>query len=155
MEKNMCNVFAVAKKLCETRNWQVSNLTLQKMLYIAQVIYLGTNGSHLFKAEFEAWDYGPVVPEVYRRFKIFGDKYIQKWAFPNIERNCTEKEDRFISSIAYILSELKPYQLVNLTHRQGTAWEKKYIPGAKNIIIPEDLMKAEYKDVWEGNQSTC
>ena len=74
----MCNVFAVAKKFCEARSWQISNLTLQKMLYIAQVIYLGTFDSRLFKAEFEAWDYGPVIPEVYHRFKIFGDKYIQK-----------------------------------------------------------------------------
>lgn len=26
----MCNVFTVAKKLCEARNWNVSNLELQK-----------------------------------------------------------------------------------------------------------------------------
>ena len=127
----MCDVFAVAKDLCKARNWQVSNLELQKMLYIAQVLHLGIYGHHLFRETFEAWDYGPVVPDVYRRFKIFGNKPVEEWAFPKIDTKCSDDEIKFIESVSQALSGLRAYQLVNLTHRKGTAWETVYIPSAK------------------------
>ena len=145
----MCNVFAVAKKLCEAREWNVSNLELQKMLYIAQVLHLGIFDHHLFRGTFEAWDYGPVFPDVYHKFKIFGNKPIQKWAFPEIKEECSEEEVRFINEVSKLLSELRPFQLVSLTHRKGSAWENVYIPGAKNIYISEDSMKQEYLNVWK------
>lgn len=145
----MCNVFAVAQKLCEARDWNISNLELQKMLYIAQVLHLGIFGKHLFRGNFEAWDYGPVIPDVYHKFKIFGNKSIQKWAFPEIKEECSAEENSFISAVAKLLSELKPFQLVGLTHRKDTAWEKVYVPGAKDIYISEDDMKQEYLRVWK------
>ncbi len=145
----MCNVFAVAKKLCEAREWNVSNLELQKMLYIAQVLHLGIFSHHLFRGTFEAWDYGPVVPDVYHRFKIFGNKPIQKWSFPEINEECSKEEIDFITEVSKLLSELKPFQLVNLTHRKGSAWESVYVPGAKNTYISEDSMKQEYLNVWK------
>lgn len=42
----MCNVFEVAKKICEAGNWEVTNLQLQKMLYIAQVLYIGQSDTN-------------------------------------------------------------------------------------------------------------
>ena len=48
----MCNVFEVAKKICEAGNWEITNLQLQKMLYIAQVFYIGKHNHHLFRAKF-------------------------------------------------------------------------------------------------------
>lgn len=92
----MCNVFEVAKKICEAGNWEITNLQLQKMLYIAQVFHLGQYKHHLFRAKFEAWDYGPVAPMVYHEFKIFGNKPIEKWAFPQIKEECSKEENEFI-----------------------------------------------------------
>ena len=60
-----------------------------------------------------------------------------------------KKRDTFISAVSKLLSDLKPFQLVNLTHRKGTAWESVYVPGAKNIYISEDAMQQEYSDVWK------
>ncbi|MGN8398370.1 Panacea domain-containing protein [Helicobacter pylori] len=42
----------------------ITNLKLQKMLYIAQA----ESDSKLIKEDFQAWDYGPVIPDVYRNF---------------------------------------------------------------------------------------
>jgi uncharacterized phage-associated protein len=44
-------------------------LRLQKLLYYAQGWSLGALGQPLFADRIEAWTYGPVVPDVYRRFK--------------------------------------------------------------------------------------
>ena len=122
----MCNVFEVAKKICEAGHWEVTNLQLQKMLYIAQVLYIGQSDTnhHLFRANFEAWDYGPVAPMVYHQFKIFGNKPIQAWAFPSTENDCSNEENTFIDVIAKLLVQMKPSRLVSLTHRVGTGWYK-------------------------------
>ncbi len=149
----MCNVFAVAKSLCKARNWQVSNLELQKMLYIAQVLHLGIYKHHLFRGNFEAWDYGPVIPDIYHRFKMFGNKPVEEWAFPKITGECSEEETQFVESVSNLLSELKAYQLVNLTHRDGSAWAKVYVPGAKNLYISEAAMQKEYEDIWKVKSS--
>src|SRR5579859_1618934 len=71
-----------ARKVCEHGSWKITNLSLQKILYIAQMLFMGeNNGSRLIDTDFEAWDYGPVSPEVYRRVRIFGANPIQQDLF--------------------------------------------------------------------------
>ena len=47
----------------------ITNLKLQKMLYFAQVYFLATMNRPLFSDRIEAWEYGPVVPCIYRQYK--------------------------------------------------------------------------------------
>ncbi|SUW69031.1 Panacea domain-containing protein [Bordetella avium] len=62
-----------AKYACRASDWTLTNLQLQKILYIAHMIHLGRTGRPLIHDEmFEAWDYGPVLPSVYRRASSFG-----------------------------------------------------------------------------------
>ncbi len=55
----------------------ISNLALQKLLYFAHGIYLTKTKRPLVSGYFEAWQYGPVHPAVYRAFKGSGS-----WAAP-------------------------------------------------------------------------
>lgn len=50
----------------------ITNLKLQKVLYFAQAYYLAKLGKPLFNEKLEAWNYGPVVREVYRKLKRYG-----------------------------------------------------------------------------------
>lgn len=59
-------------KLCGECGDLLSNLKLQKMLYYAQGWYLGLHNKALFNDPIEAWVHGPVVPNVYRKYKSFG-----------------------------------------------------------------------------------
>ena len=56
------------------KNYSISNLKLQKLLYFVQAYYLAFTSSHepCFSDEIEAWDFGPVVPSAYHEFKSFG-----------------------------------------------------------------------------------
>ena len=42
---------------------------MQKILYFAQGIHLAEFGSPLFTNKIYAWEYGPVIKEVYHKFK--------------------------------------------------------------------------------------
>jgi uncharacterized phage-associated protein len=50
----------------------ITNLKLQKVLYFAQAYYLAKMGKPLFSDKIEAWEYGPVIPDVYHKFKFKG-----------------------------------------------------------------------------------
>ncbi len=50
----------------------LGNTKLQKLLYYAQGFHLAITDEPLFKNDFKAWDYGPVIPEVYKQFNAKG-----------------------------------------------------------------------------------
>ncbi len=50
----------------------VSNLKLQKLLYYSQGFHLALFNRPLFEEDILAWEHGPVVREVYRRYSRFG-----------------------------------------------------------------------------------
>lgn len=68
-------------------NKAISNLKLQKVLYFIQAEFLVDINKPCFFEEIEAWDFGPVVPTVYRKYKIYGSA--------NIPFNSYEKKSFF------------------------------------------------------------
>lgn len=54
----------------------MTHLKLQKICYYAQAWSLIFDGEPLFHEEFQAWAHGPVCPELWKRFKIYGSKEI-------------------------------------------------------------------------------
>ena len=55
----------------------VTNLKLQKLLYYAQGIGLGRYHTRIIKEDFYAWEHGPVVQEVYRKYKSSGSNALE------------------------------------------------------------------------------
>ena len=56
---------------CIKDNTPITNLQLQRILYFVQKDFL-KRGSQAFSDDIEAWDFGPVVPNVYYYFCGFG-----------------------------------------------------------------------------------
>lgn len=54
----------------------IDSLKIQKMLYYAQAESLVFCGKPLFKENIEAWDNGPMVYDVYRKFREYGYRLI-------------------------------------------------------------------------------
>ena len=139
------SVFSAAKRLAAKSGWKLSNLQLQKIIYLAHMVYLGRNeGEPLISGYFEAWDYGPVHPDLYHRAKIFGSSPVQ-----NIFQSDPDLEDspeRRMLDLAFDkLAGVGATRLVGATHRSDGAWEINYQPGQRGCIIPnEDILK-EYK----------
>ena len=66
------SVFAAAKHLGKQTGWSIWNLDMQKILYIAHRYHLFKYDEPLVDGLFEAWNYGPVHPELYHYAKAFG-----------------------------------------------------------------------------------
>lgn len=93
----------------------LSHLKLQKLLYFAQGLSLAINNEPLFSDKIYAWTHGPVVKEVYDKFKKYGRN--------DIELSVNDKEMKIIESIE---SNSKTSNILNLVYENFgiyTAWQ--------------------------------
>lgn len=61
----------------ELRCRDLTPLKLQKLLYFCHADLLLSKNTPLVRDEFEAWSYGPVIPQLYTSFKHFGSSPIR------------------------------------------------------------------------------
>ena len=57
---------------------EITPLALQKLLYYAQAFFFAIFHEILFEDDCQAWAYGPVYPEIYRKYKEYGFNPIEK-----------------------------------------------------------------------------
>ena len=137
------SALSAAHFVAEQSNWKRSHLTIQKLLYIAHMFHLGQHSSPLVTGNFEAWDYGPVHPEVYRRLRVFGADWVTNIFFEPPPSAGTERDK--IAEIVGGLASKNAADLVGITHWKHGAWAKYYRPGERGIIIPNHDIRKEYK----------
>lgn len=139
-------------------NKPISNLKLQKLLYFIQGNFLRNLNKPCFDDEIEAWNYGPVVPNVYSEFKRFGSNYISEIEYYyEYDRNKiepirkqyedtlfeSEEERKIIEEVIEMCKNFSASYLVDLTHRQSP-WKKAY--RRNNNIITIELMREFFCD---------
>lgn len=123
----------------------ISNMKLNKLVYFAQVMHVCAYKKALYSEDTRAWDYGPIIPQLYRLLKPFGgiafsllNSTITE-AFRN--RNVVEITDqRAISSINSIweaLKDLSAGELSRITHRPESPWSEVYAKTPYAIISLE------------------
>ena len=137
---------SAARLACEIRNWELTNLELQKILYIAHVAHLGSLDRPLIEEPFEAWDFGPVIANLYHYIKGFGSNKIGN-VFRSIHRpeiNTTEHD--YISGAVNATKSMSAWQLVEFTHKPNGAWIKCYVPGKRGQIISPESILDEYHE---------
>ncbi len=137
----MYDALDVAKYIityCKKNQKPISNLKLQKLLYFVQAQFLVGENHACFYNRIEAWDLGPVVPDVYHHFKMYGSNPIILWKEGNFGVSAHDRE--IINIIVNDCNEYTASQLVELTHQQ-TPWiqakEKGYNEQITNDSIKE------------------
>ena len=139
------HVDSVAKYIAEKSGWSISNLKLQKMMYIAQVIHMGRyDGAALFDAVFQAWDYGPVIPSLYHRLKSFGSRPIADVLSHAKKFRTDDPRKKVMDDVCRRFLKYSAGDLVEITHSDKGAWADVYIPGARNVPIPNEAILDEY-----------
>ncbi len=95
----------------------VSNLKVQKLLYYAQGYALGNLSRPLFSERVIAWNFGPVVEEVYEDFKRFGYGPIDVPKEFKVETFDPEERE-LLESVFEAYGDLSASALVELTHNE-------------------------------------
>jgi uncharacterized phage-associated protein len=116
---------------CDERNLAISNLPLQKIVYFCHVWSLIELQRPLIRHAFEAWEFGPVLPYLYREFKSYDRSPIRSRAarldpvdgkYRVVEYSFDSATDSLLSKIVGFYSRLRPGDLVDLSHAKGGPW---------------------------------
>lgn len=136
-------VFIAARTLGEASSWRLTNLQMQKILYVAHMLHMGRTGSRLIDELFEAWEFGPVLPSLYRFAKSNKNGFINP--FSHVETFVEGSLERCAVEDALALTRhLSASELIRLTHRAGGAWDRLYEPGLMSISIPDHEILTEF-----------
>ncbi|MDO5853766.1 MAG: DUF4065 domain-containing protein [Thermoplasmata archaeon] len=111
----------------------VTNMKLQKMLYYAWVEFHRTRGLYLFEDAICACRFGPVVPQVYREYRIYAGMPILHCDPPG---DIDPDTAMFLADFADAHSGFTASDLPNLTRRDGYPWKSLYREGEKFTEIP-------------------
>ena len=139
------NMESVAKYLCNRLDWKVSNLKLQKLMYLSQLIYSGRTRRPLFDAKFQAWDFGPVLPDLYQKLKVFGATSVQDVFSKALDFSSDDPRRLVMDQVVDRFGKFSAGDLVEITHWDGGAWAKNYVPKARHIEISYSDILDEYK----------
>ncbi|WP_378213461.1 Panacea domain-containing protein [Aquicoccus sp. G2-2] len=124
--------------------YDTTNLELQKLLFFCHSNHLLNTKTRLMSGYFEAWDYGPVHPIVYRAFKVFKGQPIQfeaqnvdpftKKELP-VPDTLSAEEKTSISSTVSSLSRFTAAQLVDLSHRPDGPWSAVVAKASEGTVL--------------------
>ena len=124
MEKyNAINIAEYIVKKCDDLGEEVTNLKLQKILFFIQKENIKKKGRGLFYNTIEAWQYGPVVPDVYYEYSGFGAMPIKYYSLFDTNFQIEHKDKELIDTVIVSKINVDPWNLVNETHVLNGAWD--------------------------------
>lgn len=129
---------------------EITNLKLQKLLYIAHGTMLAAFGKPLLGTTFSAWKYGPVMESLYHDLKVFGsdsiknsDFYIQRWdSVPEDDSQAYEVIDAVLGHFG----NKSGAALIEWSHDKNGPWYAVYEDNTKGIEIPDDAIKSFFRE---------
>lgn len=143
----MTDARIVANRFLELAREQGRSLTpmqVLKLVYIAHGWMLGLNSRPLIKQPVEAWQYGPVVRDVYNGVRSYGRANVQSamWAPPG---ELDDVETDMVRQVYELYGHMDGIALSSITHMPETPWALTYQPGSFGDVINNDLIAAYYQ----------
>ncbi|ACB50453.1 unknown [Crocosphaera subtropica ATCC 51142] len=104
------------------REYQMTNMKVQKLLYYSQCLHLALYDEPLFSQEIQAWRYGPVCPPAYRFYSEFEAKQLPIPQQDKLETLTPEKKE-LLEEVWLYFGEYHAYYLSDMTHLEFP-WKK-------------------------------
>lgn len=133
----------------------ITPMKLIKLVYIAHGWHLGYLDQALINDAVEAWQYGPVIPDLYHKVKAYGRRTITAPVDNNgvigDEQNPPPNENSLalLERIWEVYGKHDGVQLSALTHQPKTPWDITWQAGGKDhyagFLISNETIKEHYK----------
>jgi uncharacterized phage-associated protein len=131
-------------KVAQSNGIPLTPMQVLKLVYISHGWQLGLYGRPLINESIEAWQYGPVVPSVYHRYKRFGSNFISD--IPNcFPEGFDPSEVSTIEQVFKGYGRRSGISLSSLTHEPGTPWSQTVQQSGIGAVISNDLIEDYYR----------
>lgn len=138
----------------EARGFAITNMALNKIVYFAHGWHLAIYDRPLVDSRFEAWQYGPVHPQLYKQFKNFGDKPIRARALRldletgqniPVAYDFEAEISQHIDKIVDFYGEMTAGRLSAISHEEGAPWDLVWkAAGSSPGMALEDQVTREF-----------
>lgn len=144
---NNTNKLECAAKYIISKNYDVTSLSMQKLLYYIQGFSFAFNGEFVFEEEMEAWTHGPVFRKIYDIYKVFG--YNELPSIGNMDVSIfSEKEMQVIDGVIEAFSLYSPLALKMMTHNESP-WIKARRGKKNNESSDARINKKDIKEYFK------
>ena len=136
----------IANYFLNKENHDITNVKLNKLLYISFGWFAAYHKLFLFEEKIEAWKFGPVIPSIYHQFKIYGKNRIDSKAVtnykdiplePDIRTSRFNERDMVIDvleEIWILYGHKTASELIEITYSPESPWSQTYYKQFKNKI---------------------
>lgn len=135
--------------IAQARGEEITPLKLLKLVYIAHGWSFPYLREPLLAEPAQAWQYGPVVPSLYRAVSRFRAGPITELVPDTDPQELSEQAKTLVQSVYDTYSGYSGIQLSNMTHMPNTPWSDAWLSRGKNAIIPNDRIAAHYQHLLE------
>ncbi|MBQ6969798.1 MAG: SocA family protein [Synergistaceae bacterium] len=115
------SVFVIAKYFLSQAS--MTHKKLQKLCYYGQAWHCALEGSPLFMERIEAWVHGPVIPDLYQKYKGYGWQKIPSVSMD--ESELPESALEVLKAVYDTYGEFSGDQLEALTHTEAPYQEAR------------------------------
>ncbi|WP_074776189.1 Panacea domain-containing protein [Nitrosospira multiformis] len=135
-------------RIAQEQHKQLTNMQLQKLVFIAQGYSLAIRDAPLYVHNTHAWQWGPVIPKLYKSLQKYGSSFVTDPLETSDTIDPTSDEAELIKAVWDSYGHYTGGQLSALTHRQNTPWSKTW-EKEKFAVIDNDLIADYYKKLVE------
>lgn len=143
----------IARFFYVSNRQDVTNMSIQKMLYYAQGFFKAIYGKDLFNDDCQAWVYGPVYPKIYEKYRNIQNLESLSVSELNTGVDTLSKEElSFLKEIFNAFGIYSGYALRDMTHKEDP-WKNTRIglpaEARSERIIKKEDMENYFKKVVE------
>lgn len=130
-------------KLAQESGRAITNLKMQKLVYIAHGYTLAIIDKPLINKEIKAWNFGPVIPDLYEKLRQYGREHIQEQIPNNPPIDDIVPEKKIIKLVWEKYKDHSAGQLTGITHLPNTPWDQVWRK-SEFAVIPDSITKQYY-----------
>lgn len=131
--------------LAEAEGRALTNMQVQKLVFLAQGYSLALLGEPIYYHNTHAWQWGPVVPKLYKALQNFGSGVVRgPIPAPPPEtpgQDLTEQMRVVINGVWRGYGKCSGAQLSELTHRPGSPWSITWESDKFGVISNDEIRR--------------
>ena len=128
------------------RDIDTTPMHILKLAYFSHGWMLGLHDQTLIYEPVEAWQYGPVIPSIYHRYKAFRGDPIDLVPIDHSTRLSDDQRD-LVREVVEVYWEASAIKLSNVSHNPGSPWDLVMHSHGPGTIIPNRLIQEHYKQL--------
>ena len=134
-------------RLAQEDGVPLTQMQLQKLVYLAHGYSLAIEGEPLVEDNVEAWDYGTVFRPLWDALRQYGGAPVRRpirWGSgKEVNVRLTPSERAIVEKVWATYGRYPAFKLSALTHDPDGPWKRHYIRG-ENRVIPNDSIRAYF-----------